>query len=99
MADAWRTGIWDTGAWDTGAWGAGGTSASAAEIVAALMVYEVESGVTFLEAIRYILAAAAGVLSGADGATVTIKAGGNPATTRIQATVDSSGNRSSVTLS
>jgi hypothetical protein len=99
MADAWGTGVWDTGAWDTGAWGAGAeTGASAAEVVAALMAYEVETGVTFKEAIRYILAAVAGKVSGADSTTMTFDAGGNPGTTRITATVDASGNRTSVTL-
>ncbi len=43
------------------------------------------------------VAALAGVLSGAAGTTVVIK-GGGVATTRITATVDSSGNRSAITL-
>jgi hypothetical protein len=76
-----------------------GAGASAAEIVAALMAHEIETGVTFGDAIRYILAAAAGTLAGAATDTVTIDAAGNPGTTRITATVDASGNRSVVTLS
>jgi hypothetical protein len=62
------------------------------------MNYEIETGVRVLDALRYILAASAGVLTGADGTTVTIKAGGNASTTRITASVDASGNRTSVTL-
>jgi hypothetical protein len=67
------------------------------EIVAAVMAYEVESGVTVLEALRYILAAVSGVTS-KTGDTRTFDAGGNPGTVRIAATVDAQGNRSSVTL-
>jgi hypothetical protein len=66
--------------------------------VAALKAWEVEPGVTFEKAMRYILAVTAGVISGADGSTMTIKAAGNPGTTRVIATVDDSG-RTSVILS
>jgi hypothetical protein len=58
----------------------------------------VETGVNVRQALAPILAAAAGVLSGAGTGTIVIK-GGNVSTTRIAATTDSSGNRTSVTLS
>lgn len=58
----------------------------------------VETGVNARQALSPILAAAAGNLSGAGTGTITIK-GGNVATTRITATTDGSGNRSSITLS
>jgi hypothetical protein len=57
----------------------------------------VEAGVNARQALSPILAAAAGVLSGAGSGTIIIK-GGNVATTRITASTDASGNRSSVTL-
>ena len=59
----------------------------------------VESGITVREALRYLAAALAGVLSGAATTTVAISAIGNAATPRISATVDANGNRSAVTLS
>lgn len=57
----------------------------------------VEPGVNARQALSPILASAAGVLSGATSSSVVIK---NPsgATTRIVATVDADGNRSSVAL-
>lgn len=57
----------------------------------------VETGVNARQALSVVMASAAGVLSGAGSGTITIK-GGNVATTRITATTDSSGNRSSITL-
>jgi hypothetical protein len=57
----------------------------------------VETGVNARQALSPILAAAAGVVSGADTTSIVIK-GGNVATTRIAATVDADGNRSAVTL-
>jgi hypothetical protein len=57
----------------------------------------IEEGVNARQALSPILAAAAGRLSGAGSETVTIQ-GGNVATTRITATCDSLGNRSSVVL-
>jgi hypothetical protein len=57
----------------------------------------VEAGVNARQALSPILAAAAGVLSGAGSGTIIIK-GGNVATTRITASTDASGNRNSVTL-
>jgi hypothetical protein len=58
----------------------------------------VETGVNARQALSPILAAAAGVLSGATTGTIVVK-GGNVATTRITATTDANGNRSAVTLS
>lgn len=57
----------------------------------------VETGVNLRQAMSPVLAASAGVLSGADTGTIVIK-GGNVATTRITATTDRYGNRSAVTL-
>ena len=57
----------------------------------------VETGITLREALRLILAATAGPLSGADTSSVTIKAADN-SKTRITASVDASGNRTSVSL-
>ncbi len=65
---------------------------------AGLDAIAVETGVNVRQALSPILAAAAGVLSGAGTGTIVVK-GGNVATTRITATTDSSGNRSSITLS
>jgi hypothetical protein len=64
---------------------------------AGLDAIDIETGVNARQALSPILAAAAGVLSGAGTGTVTIK-GGNVATTRIVAACDEAGNRSSVTL-
>ena len=57
----------------------------------------VEAGVNARQALSPILAASAGVLSGAGTGTIVIK-GGNVATTRITASTDANGNRTSVTL-
>lgn len=57
----------------------------------------VETGLNARQALSMISSATAGVLSGAATTAVTIK-GCNVATTRIQATVDASGNRSAITL-
>jgi hypothetical protein len=57
----------------------------------------VETGVNARQALTPILAASAGVLSGAGTGSIVIK-GGNVATTRIAATTDANGNRTSVTL-
>jgi hypothetical protein len=57
----------------------------------------VESGITLRQALRLILAAVAGPLSGADTSSVTIKAADN-SKTRIVASVDAIGNRTSVSL-
>lgn len=57
----------------------------------------VETGVNARQALSPILAASAGVLSGATTGTIVIK-GGNVATTRITATTDTNGNRTAVTL-
>jgi hypothetical protein len=58
---------------------------------------QVEAGVNARQALSPILAACAGVIAGAGTGVVVIK-GGNSSTTRITATTDNAGNRSSVTL-
>ena len=58
----------------------------------------VETGINVRQALSPILAAAAGSVSGAGTGTIIIR-GGNVATTRITASTDNAGNRSSVTLS
>jgi hypothetical protein len=58
---------------------------------------QIESGVNARQALSPILAASAGVISGAGTGVVVIK-GGDSSTTRITATTDNAGNRSSVTL-
>lgn len=57
----------------------------------------IEAGINLRQAHALALAALAGKISGAGGTTVTIK-GADNSTTRILATVDSSGNRTSMTL-
>jgi hypothetical protein len=59
----------------------------------------IETGLNARQSLAINSAAAAGVLAGAATTTVTIAAAGVPATNRITATVDASGNRSAVTLS
>ena len=58
----------------------------------------VETGINVRQALSPILASSAGSLSGAGTGTIIIR-GGNVATTRITATTDNAGNRSTVTLS
>lgn len=58
----------------------------------------VETGVNARQALSPILAASAGVISGAGTGTIVIR-GGNVATTRITASTDGGGNRTAVTLS
>lgn len=58
----------------------------------------VEAGLNARQALSIIASALAGVLSGAATTTITIQAAGVPGTTRITATVDSDGNRSTLTL-
>jgi hypothetical protein len=57
----------------------------------------VEAGINARQALAPILAATAGVVTGAGSGTITIK-GGNVATTRIMAATDDLGNRSAVIL-
>lgn len=59
----------------------------------------IETGVTPKQAMQYMAAALAGVLSGAATTTESIQAIGNAATLRITATVDANGNRSAIVLS
>jgi hypothetical protein len=58
----------------------------------------VEAGVNARQALSPILAAAGGVLSGAGTGAIIVRAGANPTTTRITATTDGVGNRTSVTF-
>ena len=64
---------------------------------AGLDAIPVEAGINVRQALSPILAAAAGVLSGAGTGTVVIKAPGTT-TTRINAAVDVAGNRTATTL-
>lgn len=57
----------------------------------------VEQGINARQALSPILAATAGVISGATTGQIVIR-GGNASVTRIQATTDNQGNRTSVTL-
>ncbi len=76
---------------------ANGDKAGYTLAAAGLDAIPVEAGVNVRQALSPILAAAAGVLTGAGSGTIVIK-GGNVATTRITATTDASGNRSAVVL-
>jgi hypothetical protein len=58
----------------------------------------VEQGINARQALAPILAASAGMVTGAGTGTILIR-GANVTTTRITATTDNAGNRSSVTLS
>jgi hypothetical protein len=58
---------------------------------------QVESGINVRQALSPVLAACAGVIAGAGTGAIVIK-GGNSSTTRITATTDNAGNRSSVSL-
>ena len=64
---------------------------------AGLDAIPVETGVNVRQALSPILAATAGVVSGAGTGTIVIK-GGNVPDTRIKATTDKAGNRTAVTL-
>lgn len=59
----------------------------------------VETGLNARQALSINSSALGGVLAGAATTTITIAAAGTPATNRITASVDASGNRSAVTLS
>lgn len=58
---------------------------------------DIETGLTFREALRLIAAATAGTLSGGGSSTVTIKSAVDDTKDRIVATVDSQGNRTAIT--
>lgn len=58
----------------------------------------VEIGLTVREALRIMSAALAGTVSGASGSTITFRAAASDEKPRIVASVDGSGNRTSVTL-
>lgn len=57
---------------------------------------DIETGLTFREALRLIAAATAGKLDGGGSTTVTIKAAVDDTKDRIVATVDSQGNRTAI---
>lgn len=79
--------------------GAAGAGLTAVALAAAgLDSVVVETGLNARQALSIATAAASGVLAGAATTSVTIAAAGVPATNRITATVDASGNRSAVTL-
>ena len=75
----------------------GSTALSQSDVTGAVLEAQIEPGITLREALRIVLAANAGKLSGATGGTITIR---NPGDTvsRIVATVDGNGNRTAVTL-
>ena len=75
---------------------AGGVSSTLADAILD-RASGVEAGITLRQALRLILAAVAGPLSGADTSSVSIKAADN-SKTRIVASVDATGNRTSVSL-
>ena len=75
---------------------AGGASTSLANAILD-QASGVEASITLRQALRLILSAVAGPLSGAATSSVSIKAADN-SKTRIVASVDASGNRTSVTL-
>lgn len=68
------------------------------EITDAILALTIETGLTLKNALRVIAAAAAGKLSGAATATVVIRNAAADDKNRVTATVDSSGNRSAVSL-
>lgn len=74
----------------------GNTGLSQGDVTGAVLEAEIEPGLSLKRALRLILAANAGKISGAGGATITIR---NPGDTksRIVATVDGSGNRTGLT--
>lgn len=67
------------------------------DVTGAVLETEIEPGLTMREALRLMTAALAGKVSGAATTTIVIR-DVNDTTDRIVATVDSSGNRSSITL-
>ena len=86
--------------WDEDLTAHASASSAGAELAAAAALLDqmdgVESGTTLRQALRLILAANAGKLSGATGTTITIR-DINDLKDRIIATVDGSGNRTAVT--
>lgn len=79
-------------------WNVGGPTELSPEGLAQALLddYDIENGFSMKEAIRLILSATAGKVSGADTTTVTIRSV-TDGTNRIVATVDTNGNRNSVT--
>lgn len=92
-----------TGGITASSFGAGAVNAAAlatdaaTEVANAVAAITIEGSLDMIKAIKLILAAAAGKVSGADGLTVTIR-DTTDTYNRIVATVDQYGNRSSVTL-
>lgn len=78
---------------------AGGATPLSPEGLAASLLdnEDIETGYSLREALRLILAAVAGKVSGAGTATITIRSA-TDGSNRIVATVDSNGNRTAVTL-
>lgn len=91
-----------TGGITASSFGAGAVNAAAlatdaaTEVANAVAAITIEGSLDMIKAIKLILAAAAGKVSGADGLTVTIR-DTTDTYNRIVATVDQYGNRSSVT--
>ena len=72
---------------------------TAAQVAEQVLDFElVEVGLTVREALRIMAAALAGEVSGAAGSTITFRAAASDEKPRIVASVDGSGNRTSVTL-
>lgn len=79
-------------------WNVGGPTALSPEGLAQSLLddYDIETGYSMKEALRLILSALAGKVSGAETTTVTIR-NVTDGKSRIVATVDSNGNRTSLT--
>jgi hypothetical protein len=67
-------------------------------ITSGMFGYNVENGITFNKAVRAISSHSAGLANGGGTTNINFHAIGNSGTIRLTPTVDSSGNRSSVTL-
>lgn len=72
--------------------------AAVGEIVAGLAALPVETSATMVQAMRLMLAALAGKVSGAAGPVVTFRNAVDDSKNRIVATVDDEGNRTAVTV-
>lgn len=94
----------DTGGIASSSFAAGAIDAAAlaadasTEIVTAILAATIETGLTLKNCLRVLAAAAAGKLSGASTTTIVIRNAAADDKDRITATVDSSGNRSAITL-
>lgn len=72
-----------------------GETASATDIADAVLAKSVEAGLDVTGALRLILAALVGKVSGAEGTTITFRSVGD-SKNRIVATVDANGNRTAI---